>query len=206
MGFLIFAYRKLSLKRRINQKEYRQMLLSQEQQQIQSQISIMQQAQAATQDFAQQALGSMANIFNMGFQGQYNNYNQSVSNLYKIYQDEYNKNDNVKYPNPMDNKAVSDAFNAYQKAQQDSQAQYTQMVQQNQTFQYGLAAMKGAVNSIFEGIDKNNLEYLHTVDSRITLEMSSLESQLKMEKAELEGVEKAEGEAAKDTAPKFGLA
>ena len=50
MGFLLFAARKLQLKRQINQLQFRQMQLSQEQQQISEQISQQQQKQQQVQN------------------------------------------------------------------------------------------------------------------------------------------------------------
>jgi len=60
-------------------------------------------------------------------------------------------------------------------------------------------------NNVFESMSNASLPYLNAEDSRISLEMANIESQLKAVNGELEGVEKAETEAAKSEAPKFGL-
>ncbi len=55
MGFLIFAYRKLSLTRKLNDLNFRSMILSQKEQQITQQIHNLEQAKAAAQN--------MVNVF-----------------------------------------------------------------------------------------------------------------------------------------------
>lgn len=50
MGFLIFAYRKLSLKRQINDLEYRSVVLSQKKQSITEQIGMTQQMISSAKD------------------------------------------------------------------------------------------------------------------------------------------------------------
>jgi len=67
MGFLLFAARKLQLKRQINQLQYKQMQLSQEQQQISEQISQQQQRQQQVQNslnYINTLSNSLANINN----------------------------------------------------------------------------------------------------------------------------------------------
>ena len=60
MGFLLFAARKLQLKRQINQLSYRQIQLSQEQQQITDQIAQQQQKQQQVQNIFN-TIGTMVN-------------------------------------------------------------------------------------------------------------------------------------------------
>lgn len=63
MGFLIFAYRKLFLKNKINDINYRQLALSQKQQQMTAQVGVMQQAMAAGKNLLSVfSNGSLSNI------------------------------------------------------------------------------------------------------------------------------------------------
>jgi len=65
MGFLIFAYRKLFLKRKIDDIGYRQLVLSQKQQQMTEQVGVMQQAMAAGKNLLSVfSNGSLTNIQN----------------------------------------------------------------------------------------------------------------------------------------------
>ena len=67
MGFLLFAARKLQLKRQINQLQFRQMQLSQEQQQISEQISQQQERQQQVQNsinYINTISNSLANVQN----------------------------------------------------------------------------------------------------------------------------------------------
>ena len=69
MGFLIFAYRKLSLKRQINQDEARLMQLSREVQDINSQKSLWQQAQSDKKDMTEQYMAGISSKFMTDNQG-----------------------------------------------------------------------------------------------------------------------------------------
>lgn len=208
MGFLIFAFRKLTLKRKINQDEYREMQLSQEQQQVQSQISIMQQAQASKKDMTQQCLANITNSYYMTCQSSMFGYNQNVSDLseklqnaMKAASDDGKITDNKKI---MENADVIAAKDDLEKAQKEQAGKQYEMMFNMNAFQNSMLQANGALNSIFDAVDKGQMQALHQQDTRITLEMKSLESQLALEKAEYASVEKQEGEEAKDTAPKFG--
>lgn len=61
------------------------------------------------------------------------------------------------------------------------------------------------MNSVFEQTSKAQEAPLHAIDTQISQEMKSLESQLTLKQKELESVEKAEDQAAKSMTPKFGL-
>lgn len=209
MGFLIFAFRKLTLKRKINQDEYRSMQLSQELQQVQSQMSIMQQAQAAKQDMVQQGMAAISNSFYASCQNSLFGSNQNVAGLTEKYQQavkDASDNGKITDTNKINEDANVIAAKSELEAAQKEQSgkQYDMMFKMN-AFQNGMLQANGAINSIFNTVDKGQMEALHQRDNRITLEMKNLESLLALEKAEYSSVEKAEGEAAKDTAPKFGL-
>lgn len=165
MGFLIFAFRKLDLKRRINDKQFSQMLLSNKQQQITSQISNMEQSMSS----AQSTLSSLTSGSIMNLQQQV--MSQCVG---------------------ADGKAIEGVNQAA-------------VMMQMQAKQQAMMFQSNTLNSVFDAVSKAQLKQLHNEDTSISQQMASLESQLKVETAELANVEKSEDEAAKSTAPKFGL-
>ena len=68
MGFLVFSYRKLHLKRKINELSYRQMVLSQRQQTIANNVSIVQRAMAAQKSNVEQFGKLLSSVAAMKFQ------------------------------------------------------------------------------------------------------------------------------------------
>lgn len=166
MGFLIFAYRKLFLKRQINDKEYRQMMLSQQKQTMTEQIGIVQQSMSAAKN--------LLSVFTSG----------QMTSLQNDIRQKYGMNDTG---GTVDTTKSQQAYNEMQIGQQK------------------LVAFNYASNSIFEAASTAQLQPLKCADTAIDLEMASLESQLKTLRPELESVEKAETDAAKNEAPKFGL-
>ena len=160
MGFLIFAFRKLSLKRQINDKNFRLMMLSNDQQKITANISTVQQAMSTAQ----------------------NTINAFTSNSIMKVQQQYLNSDGT--PKAGLDNTIYPAMNA-----------------QLQAIQY----KSNNVNSIFDQVNKVQLTQLNAIDTQISQQMASLESQLKPLNNELQNVEKAEDEAAKQIAPKFGL-
>lgn len=206
MGFLIFAYRKLTLRRKINQDQYRQMQLSQEQQQIQSEISIMQQGIAAKQDMTKQILSNISDGAYSGQQMWMLGQNNAATNAKLQYMETARK---YEAANPgkdaKDDPDVKKAWENFQRVQNGvNSAQMTSMWQAN-VFQNQMMATNQIVNSIFNAKDEGTMKALKSRDTRISQEMASLESQLKLENAEYDSVEKAESEEAKKSAPKFGL-
>jgi len=200
MGFLIFAYRKLTLKRDINQKSFRQMQLSMEKQQLDSQINMMQQSTAAQQDMAQQVMGDMSNMLYASSQMSIFGANQGVAAAEQNYKDALksangdNNNDNVRK-----------AQEQFEGAKTSADRTRFATMGMFQGEQQKLMMMNQQVNSVFAAQDKARLQALKTKENRIDTEMASLESQLKLENAEYDSVEKAESEEAKKGAPKFGL-
>ncbi len=160
MGFLIFAFRKLSLKRQINDKNFRLMMLSNDQQKITANISTVQQAMSTAQ----------------------NTINAFTSNSIMKVQQQYLNSDGT--PKAGFDNTIYPAMNA-----------------QLQAIQY----KSNNFNSIFDQVNKVQLTQLNAIDTQISQQMASLESQLKPLNNELQNVEKAEDEAAKQIAPKFGL-
>lgn len=165
MGFLIFAYRKLFLTRKINDLNFRLMSLSQKKQQITDQVGNMQQAMSSGKN----SLSAMSS--NALSQAQ-----QSIMSKYY---------DGGKLKEGVDQTFV---YNEYQQATSQVMAQ------------------TNLCNSVFENTSQTQLKQLNSMDSAISLQCASIESQLKQLNGELEGVIKGEEAAAKAEAPKFGLA
>lgn len=166
MGFLIFAYRKLLLKRRINDKNFRLLTLSQQQQTATERVGQQQRAFAA-----QKSTISCTTSAAMALQ---------MESIYK------------KYADGSTNKIQEGKELLAQKELQVTQA----------------AIMAGASlwSNVIEAQSQAQMEPLNAESTQISLEMASLESELKLLNAELESVEKAESESAKQCTPKFGLA
>ncbi|MEI8129804.1 MAG: hypothetical protein WCG95_09350, partial [bacterium] len=83
----------------------------------------------------------------------------------------------------------------------DRTSLYNEMNVKQQTILF----QSNTFNSIFDAANKAQLTQLNAMDTQISQQMASLESQLKPLNNELQNVEKAEDEAAKQIAPKFGL-
>lgn len=197
MGFLIFAFRKLTLKREINQKEYALTILSQRQQRIQDQMSVMQQVKSNTQSAWQMISNSSANTAASVFQASIQGSQQKAADATKAWTDAQANGASADQVSQL--KAKADAANA-ELTSQNNKAFITYQASQS-----AMVAANGVVNSVFSATDESDLAYLHTQDQQYEQQKASLESQLKVERAELESVEKAEDNAAKDVAPKFGL-
>lgn len=169
MSFLLFAYRKLFLKRKINDLSFRQIILSQKQQRITEQVGLVQQALSAAKN--------VVSIFTSG------KMNEARNDIMEKYFDPSNgqlrKDINV-----------SEAF----------------VQNELQRTQYAAMMTSQTANSIFEASNQAMLNPLNSEGTQIAQEMASGESQLKLLNAELESVEKAETEAAKQCTPRFGLA
>lgn len=200
MGVLIFAYRKLSLKRKINQDEFRSVMLSMEKQQVTSQINLMQQAMADKQDMAQQMIGNISNIFYAGTQMQNAFANQNVQGAENALREAMKKANN----NEKDSDVVKAKEN-YDAAKNAAMSTQSNSMYAFNAFQTQMLGLNQQVNSIFMAKDKGALQGLKSKENRIDTEIANLNSVLAQEKAELQNVEKEEGEEAKNGAPKFGL-
>jgi hypothetical protein len=206
MGFLIFAYRKLTLKRSLNKHEFEQIQFSMQKQQISDQISVMQQSNADKQDMSQQM---MANISNMGYakiqssvwmsqQGvaaAQGNFDQAVKTA---------KEGGAGVDISKD-KSVLDAKDQLDLAQKAAAGNQMNTMMAFQQFQSGMMAMNQQINSVFAAKEKGEMAALKSKENRLDLQMKSLESLIASERAEFQSVEKAESEEAKESAPKFGL-
>ncbi len=232
MGFLLFAFRKLSLKREINQKNYRMTLLSNQRQRIDSEISIMEQHKAAQQDAWSTISNSISSSTNTIFQMNASQSNTDVIKSVNVYSKDYqlltkfnsfgsnDKADRDKFleTNNIDNSKSDDeirkslegrvesekiAMTKQQLSAQDSN-QANQLAMQ--ASQLALVTANQCVNSVFASMDETKLAMLQSQDQRIDTEMGQLESEVELLNAEYENVKKAESQEAKNTAPSFGLA
>lgn len=199
MGVLIFAYRKLSLKRQINQDSFRLTMLTIDKTQVTRQIGDLQQAIAQRQDMAQQMMGNISNIFYSGAQLQMQGSNIYAQNAERALAEAMKKDPKGESDEA---KRARDDFEAAKKAAVIAQGNSMSMFN---AFQTQMMGMNQQVNSVFAAKEKGALQGLKTKENRIDTEMANLTSVLAQEKAELQSVEKEEGEEAKNGAPKFGL-
>ncbi len=201
MGFLIFAFRKLSLKRTINQKNFRLMQLCSRQQQLQETSGLLQQAKSLMQDAWNMTSGNIGNIatcLNQSNMDKINSRLDVASNKYdKVYDD---------FKNGKASAAQLDAARMeYEKAQKEAEESTKDSLKLTQA---GIGANLVAgqvVNSVFAASEKAQMAVLNSQSQSIDMEKTALESQLKLLNEELASVDKAESDAAKKAAPTFGL-
>lgn len=209
MAFLLFAYRKLSLKRQINQKNYQMTLLSNQQQSIQSQIGMMEQVKASAQDSWATISNQLSTNMNTIFQTSVADSNDKTYTLGQDYQKALLAKQGMK---PTDEGyAEADTKAKDIKAQMEAlTADENQKLKAayfgQQAAQQSLLVANQAVNSVFAAGDNAKLAMLQHQDQRIGIAKEQLESEVKVISAEYENVKKAESEEAKNVAPTFGLA
>lgn len=201
MGFLIFAYRKLCLKQTINRKSFRLMQLGVEQQRIQNQMSIMQQAKSTVQDTWALASNSINSVSGNIYQASINAANADASAASNKYEKIHNDFINGKVTKSSDDSARADM----ERAQADSEKKVKALFAAQQATQSASMIANHVVNSVFAETEKAQSNMLHLQDQRIDSEKTALESQLKVLNYELDSVSKAEDNAAKQVAPTFGL-
>ena len=200
MGFLLYAGRKLQLKNKINQLSYRQMLLSQEQQTIASQIADKQQAINAAKN--QLNLSSQMSVFNgvlTGLGG-----NDTVKEILRQKGLESCSTQDLQallngQKLNVDGTEISLDGNDLAKINQPYQ-----MIQNQAQMQTAMAT--NVINSVVDATSKADLTLLNNKDSQISLELENIDSQLKLTQTEYENCKKAESSEAQNTAPSFGLA
>lgn len=181
MGYALFTARKLMLQSRLNQMNYRLMVLSQQQQDMTQQTANMQMMssfkQSSNSIFAYQQYDAAKNALSKGID--ISQYKDSSGNL---------KMDDI-------NKALAGA----------STTPLTQTVidNDNQYLQSKLNSSLLATQND-SAADALKLQAVSTVGNQIDLEMKKLDSQIKETTAEMESVEKAEETAIKNSAPKYG--
>jgi len=198
MGLLIFAFRKLFLKRRINQLNGRQMQLSQTKQTVTDQIGRVQRNKAAAQSAFSMMMQNTAAQNTSIFQSTMSGYTQGLYELKDQYAAAQKEDPNSEVA--LAAKAAMDE--AKEKAQLESQELYAEFMGAQQQ----LTMQSNMMSQSMEASDTGELQQLQAKDSQLELETASNESMLKELNGELDGVEKAETDAAKKEAPNFGLA
>jgi len=196
MGFLIFAYRKLFLKKAINDKGYRQMQLQMAKNQILEEQGYQQQHQSyRTNDREQNYQDEMYELMT-GRSARANQLREIFNNDLDIIQHGGSvSRGQGPYPGITDPQELANIFKGM--AMQDEQA--------NAARSQDLMHMTKESKMLTNFQDQGEMRSLKNQETQIDLEMASLDSQLKSLNAELEGVIKGEDQAAKQDAPHFGL-
>lgn len=204
MAFLIFAFMKQSLIKRIDQKQFHLSCITNEYDRTQEQISIMQQNQATLKGFSDQTFSSLSGSFNSIFQTRLDASKSTVASLNTDLQKIMA--DTTTYKTDTDRQtAIHNKEEEIKKEMEKQQEASNQMINQYQTAQSAIATAKNAVDSLYTAQDDMTLQFLNAKESRLNQEKAADESSLKILIAEKESYEKAEDQAAKDAAPKFGL-
>lgn len=199
MGFLLFAGRKLQLKARMNQLNYRAMQLSQEQQTVSAQIAEKQKAINA----AKNQINTQAQNFMLG------NILNGLSNNETVQQMLNSKGLSSCSGNDLQTllsggKITADGRDFQLEASDlSSVAGVYQQLQAQSQMQASYAS--NVINSILDASSQADLAILNAKDSQISLELENNESQLTLISNEYQSVKKAEGNEAQNTAPTFGL-
>lgn len=195
MSFLLMAYRKLSLKRQINDLTYRQTELGNKLMQIKNQMSVYQQAKTSTEGNMQYMLQNAQNLSNNIFQMGLASSSQDVNDKSKALQDAQKTGNEA---------AIKAANEALEQARATSESRTKEMWAANQIAQASIVAASRA-NSIFSASqDQGNSACLKNLGDQCELEMANNNSTLTYLNAEYANVEKQESEDAKNAAPKFG--
>ena len=199
MGFLLFAGRKLQLKARINQLNYRGMQLSQEQQTISAQIAEKQKAinAAKNQVNTQSQQFMLGNILNgLGTNSTVQEMLRakglgscSTQDLQTLLQGGKISAEGQDFQ--LDASDLSSISGVYQQLQYQSQMQ--------------ASYASNIINSVLDASSQADLAVLNAKDSQISLELDNNESQLTLLTNEYQQVKKAESNEAQNTAPTFGL-
>ena len=187
MGFLLFAARKLQLKREINNKNYELTVLT-------SQLNDAQKRVAQFQE-QMENMKNMTSIFAQGLQASANR---------AAYERYIEQNPNSNLSTQLRNYLNGDGQISVDQADQ----QAFSMLQQTAT-QSGNATASvftAMTDSIFGAANKVQLAQLKAQENSIELRKGSLESELELLKEEYNSVKSKEGEAIKDAVPQFGLA
>ena len=200
MGFLLFAGRKLQLKARINQLNYRGMQLSQEQQTISAQIAEKQKAinaaknQVNTQS-QQFVLGDILN--GLGTNSTVQEMLRakglgscSTQDLQTLLQGGKISAEGQDFQ--LDASDLSSISGVYQQLQYQSQMQ--------------ASYASNIINSVLDASSQADLAVLNAKDSQISLELDNNESQLTLLTNEYQQVKKAESSEAQNCTSSYGLA
>ena len=195
MGFLLFAARKLQLKREINNKNYELMVLTSQYNQAQKRVAQFQEqmenAKQMTSVFAQ------AMSANAGRQA----YTDAIKDLKKS-----NKDGDAELATRLQN-FVNSGYKDYSSLNSTDSSVITSISQQaNQVGSAFATAFTTVTDSIFDAANKVQLAQLKAQENSLELRKSSLESEVALLDEEYKAVKSKEGEAIKDAVPQFGLA
>ena len=188
MGFLLFAARKLQLKREINNKNYELMVLT-------SQYNSAQKRVAQFQEQMENAK-QMTSVFAQGLQAYANQsaYAQYVDSL----RNKQNKTEQEQ--------GLVDRFGNSQLQPSDYQLLSQVSYMGSQAGSSIASAFTTVTDSIFDAANKVQLAQLKAQENSLELRKSSLESEVSLLEEEYKAVKSKEGEAIKDAVPQFGLA
>ena len=179
MGFLLFAARKIQLTRKLNEKQYEQMLISQRHETAVKKVA----------DF-QQAMTDMKNMTSVFTNGMASAIQQQAMRQY-LGADLANK---LNKPEELTTEEKNKV----------SQAQYTAMAgaQAGAQFAQGVSAV---TSSIFEAANKTQLAMLQAQSQSLETRLKALDTQVTYINNQLQAVEKAESNSIDAATPKFGL-
>ena len=180
MGFLLFAARKLQLKREINTKNYELMTITARYNDAQKRVADFQQSMSD--------MKSMMSIFSAGIQ------QQGVAQALNAFASQ--------------NGLAADFSQQAQASWTQEQRQAAAAaVQAGQMAGSQMAtAINGITDGIFSSINKVQLAQLQAEQNALDVRKESLESELQLLQGEYQSVKEAEKESVKSAVPQFGLA
>ena len=179
MGFLLFAARKMQLKREINQNSYEQIIVSN-------------QLQAATKRVAQfqeqmsQAKNTIS-VFSRALQA------GALQNGYGEFIDQNRYNTDDDYKAQINEQMRNGAFQTQISNAQNGAATLA-------------ATFSNVADSIFTAVSNVQLEQLKAEENRLENKQTSLQTMAKLLETEYQSYDEALQASVKDAAPKFGLA
>ena len=180
MAFLLFAARKIQLTRKLNEKQYEQILISQRYEESTKKVAD-----------AQQALTNMKNMTSV-FTNGIVSAAQSQAVMKAVGSEVYKK-------------LVSGQTLTEEEQAQASKAQYAAQYGSQRGAQYA-AAVSAVTDSIFNQVTKTQLAALQAESQMLDSKMKALDTQVSYINNQLQAVEKAESQSIDAATPKFGLA
>ena len=157
MGFLLFAYRKLSLTRQIDQLDYRGIVLSQKKQSILQQIGLTQEAMSNAKNMLSVFSNGAMCALQQNFTSQYLDQNGQLKAEYKDQELAIqNKFKQEQYAAMMTNSTVNSIFDAADKAQLSQlQALDTQIDQEIANNESQEKTLRSELESVKKGEDES---------------------------------------------------
>ena len=180
MGFLLFAARKIQLTRKLNEKQYEQMLISQKHEQAVKKVADFQQAMTD--------MKNMTSVFTNGIV----NAAQSQAVMTYLGTDLFKK---LQSGATLTEEEQTKVNGAQQAAYVGSQA--------GTRYAQGVSAV---TESIFNAANKTQLAMLQAQSQTLETRLKALDTQVSYIDKQLQAVEKAESNSIDAATPKFGLA